>query len=50
MDSNSYSSISEKKLEFMQKAFADISSSMSVMLVILGEKLVYTKLWQNLDP
>ena len=51
MDSNSYSSISEKKLEeFMQKAFADISSSMSAMLVILGEKLGLYKAMAKSGP
>ena len=51
MTSNSTNSIDEKKLnEFMLKAIGDISSSMSAMLVIIGERLGLYKAMAKSGP
>ncbi|HEX5185779.1 MAG TPA: hypothetical protein VFV86_02725 [Nitrososphaeraceae archaeon] len=49
-ENNTSNKIDEQKLhEFMLKAVGDIGSTMSAMLLIIGDRLAYTRRWQNLE-
>jgi acetylglutamate kinase len=46
---NTHSKIDQQKLnEFMQKAAGDIASTLSAMLLIIGDRLGLYKAWQIL--